>query len=838
MTQLSTDSLVYTQIISKVQKFLIDYTQNKNNSPENFDKEYKKLLDEIQKSVGRPMTNLNFFEKGEIPSSEKFNTFSSSISNDVNILVNQLDALVANYINSFNIISSEIESEKNFIKRIRSKIATLELYSNSSVNNVTYFGDTFNNMDFIETKAIRSGYSPDVTDGFASLSRKRINKIPLNIGLVNQNYNNQQNKTISYVDISNGTNGNVHLYHQDAQNNNPFMYERDSALLRTNELAMLDESPATYFEYEAITVANTQNKPEYEFQYSLGTGASNVNYMNWSNFDNNNPLKMTVELTTRAKNGENINYISIIPFFGYDNIDKIKNIKISSIKLFNESTNSIFNVVSESNPAYIGADIYAPTLSLKQNYHYNKGVFRFEKVKANKIYITFEQSQFNDVSIKHAYWKPYESQSLASTPGNSASWRGQERFVASAIVQDSQNYRVEDVSWDKNRVIPSVSNPTEKKSSSNQIVPIRVKYWQQSQKNFNRVKLISTNSGATPSQASYYLSSNKMSSQSIKVRTFSTLPSDAIKFDNYAGSVETLIRTIGQENDYLYIVGNSSTDINQYIVDNKKQLASISASGNLATFITSQPHGLVAGDKVYIEASIDPELSSIMNRGEYTVASIVSPTSFSVSTSSSATPPIVSKALTVAYFVKCGVNVILENLSREEFQDLNDIQKNTDLFLRRNFEFIPAKRAAIGIRDIFVGIESYNDAAEIVSKPFEIYGNLELLSLQVEDYEPVEKNSNGEIIARSQINYYVSVDGGSKWIEISPIERSFSGKPEILAFNQNLGTSEMLPQIAYFNSPEIPQQIKTVQLKIVIKKDRNLNATPIVYSYKIGAKVS
>ena len=167
-----------------------------------------------------------------------------------------------------------------------------------------------------------------------------------------------------------------------------------------------------------------------------------------------------------------------------------------------------------------------------------------------------------------------------------------------------------------------------------------------------------------------------------------------------------------------------------------------------------------------------------------------------------------------------------------------DAKKFTDLFLKRNFEYLKAKRASIGIRDVFVGLETYSDSAEIVSRPFEIYGKLDLLSLSVEEFIPEELDSDGQVIAGSNIYYYISVDGGLRWIEISPMERSFSGIPEVLAFNQNLSNSETLPQIAYFNAPEIPEDITSVIFKAIIKKDRSLNATPILYSYKLGLKVT
>lgn len=63
MTQLSTDTLIYSQIISKVQDFLLKHSSNQNNDPKDFDKEYKALLAEIEKSVGKPLSKILFFQK-------------------------------------------------------------------------------------------------------------------------------------------------------------------------------------------------------------------------------------------------------------------------------------------------------------------------------------------------------------------------------------------------------------------------------------------------------------------------------------------------------------------------------------------------------------------------------------------------------------------------------------------------------------------------------------------------------------------------------------------------------------------------------------------------------
>ena len=832
MAQLSTDTLAYSQVISKVQDFLFKYAKNENNNPKDFDKAYKDLLSQIQTSIGSPLSELKFFNKGEIPSSEKFNNFSSNISKDVNMILNQFDSLVANYVNTFNQISNQIELEKNLISRIRSKINVLDLYSSSSATNITYFGDLFNNLDFVDVDKIKQNRMPEVSNGFACLPTKKMKKMSGSIRIVNQNYDDQITRNIQTVDISNGLAGSYHLFQLDEAKGNPFLYEKDSALLRSNELAMLDESPATYFEYEAINVKQvddtlgTVSRRDYEFLYSDNTTSVNKSFINWSSFDKTKPLKLTVEIQTPNKKSEYINHISIVPFFGYDQIASIKNIKITSIKLLDETENKTTNLFSNES-VYIGSDISAPSLSLKNRYFYNKGVFKFEKIKANKIYITFEQSEFKEVTIKHAYWTPYETRDLATQ--GAVKWMGQDRFTASAIVSDANNYKSESVSWDKTIVVPFIGKPTEKKSSTTNIVRVNVKYFELTNRLINTINFVKD------ATTTCYYRQLKYIQGVGSFRVFVSSKAVAEKYTDQT-TANSVLSTILQENAAdnktgpLVIIVPAEQDIEEYVNTIKKKITSVSAASGTATITCQQAHGLAVNDYVYINTSSDLD---IMTRGKYKVSAI-SGLSFSVAIS---TGTLALSQLANSFFIKVVNSPIATSLTRETSQDTADAQKNKDLFLRRNFEYLKADRAAIGIRDIFVGYEAYADVCEIVSKPYKIYGKLELLSLQVEDQSPVELDSSGEIIGTSKIDYYISVDNGSKWIQISPMEKNFAGIPEVLAFNQNLSSTTSLSQIAYFNSPEVPQEINSVIFKAVMKKDRVVNSTPIIYSYKIGMKV-
>jgi len=786
MAQLSTDTLVYTQIISKVQDFLTRYSANKFASTKDFDEAYKNLLTEIEKSVGIPTSKLDFFQKGEIPSSVKFNNFSTNVSNDVNIISNQLDSLVANYINYFNTMTTEIESEKQFMARIKSKISVLEMYSGSSATNVSYFGDLLNNLDHVDTAKIPSGLMPAVEGGFASLPKKSLKKSMSKVSVVNQNYNGNQLKDISFVDISNGLFGNHFLYFDDNASNNPFIYEKDSPVIRSNQNAIVDESPATYFEYEAIKVLRPiEQSQQYEYQYRSSNSGVNQNLINWASFDVSNPLKLTVMLQTNSISGADINYISIVPFFGYDRIHLIKNIKVSSIKLYNEKDNKIFTLFENEN-IFIGSDIAAPNLSSKNKYHYNKGVFKFENVKVNKVFITFEQGSFDEVTIKHTYWKPYETRELASTPLTSAT----------------------------------------------------IKYSQQANKNVDRVKYTGIQDNT------YYYYTSKDNLNGCNFRVFTKDKAQAFK-DASASSAAPLLKTriiddLSNENvnGRVAIFINGNENISDYTLSLRNKIVSTSTSSLVTTFICQTNHGLSVDDYVYINIVGDFAKNSklaAITRKKYKVTAVdANAKSFSIASTALDYSTI---NLDSSFFYKITQSFTDTNTSVENSSELESSLSEKALFLKRNFEYLKAKRAAIGIRDIYVGSEKYSDSCQIISKPHYIYGSIQMLSLNVDEHLPVERDSAGEVIGRTNIEYYVSVDNGSSWIPISPIQRSFEGKPEVIAFNQNLSNNQAIPQIAYYNFPEVPQNITSILFKAVMTKDKSCNSTPILYSYKLGVKV-
>lgn len=804
MAQMSTDSLAYSQIIARVQKFISEYVGQKSISPKVFDEAYQKTLADIQKTIGGLSFDLNLFSKGDIPSSEIFNEVITSMSRDLNIMTNQLESMSANYINTFNLFSNQIEAEKNSISRIKSKIDVLEMYTQSPSVDVMYFGDTFNNLSFVDARKIRAGLIPDVSDGYATLPKISSKKAKSSVRVVNQNYNKSISNQISFADASNGLKGNHFIFYKDT-NGSQFLYEKDSSILRSTESAIVDGSPATYFEYEAIKVlANgSTSRPEYEFQYF-----DNDKLVNWADFNIDSPLKLTLELSTQNQSGEVINYISVVPFFGYDIQGAnalIKNIKVTSIKLYNQTENKTYELIN-SGPVYIGADPAQKNLNNYKNFFFDKGVFRFEEKKINKIYITFEQDEFKDTTIRHAYWTPFES-------GKTNRWNNQFRFEPEATL----NSTLQNVSWDKALVVPKITDPTQYKSAPEDKRQITVNYTNQvSSGNKYQIKL-------TVNQNSFYWYKRD---PELNIDLFTT-KQDSVSYNDKQLIDLTAQRLVNQNYQSACLLVDPSKA--NAITASKIKMNSISAASSVATIVTAAAHKLAVGDTVYIR----DRWSSIDMIGNFVVTAIDSPTQFKVSISSSDTLASTDISQNGGLCIKAIAKPTATNIAVETSKETISKVEKVQINLQRNFEELKAKRASIGIRDISFGKEVFQESAEIISKPFFISGNLDMLSIEAADFIPSGTQD------QSYVKYSISVDGGVQFFPIQPIERNYTGTPEILVFNQNLSDNTTLPQVMYLNNGKdngVPNPINSVVVKIEIKKSKSSNNTPMVYYYKVGAR--
>lgn len=180
----------------------------------------------------------------------------------------------------------------------------------------------------------------------------------------------------------------------------------------------------------------------------------------------------------------------------------------------------------------------------------------------------------------------------------------------------------------------------------------------------------------------------------------------------------------------------------------------------------------------------------------------------------------------------------LDSGSVFQITDINSIDTRTEniqkqVQLIKRYEYLDGNRRSIGLRDVSFGYEQYAEATEIVSRQFDLPYEIEYLTLSS------EFKFSGNLTSTEQdlIQYYISVDRGNNWIQISPIENPFVAVPEVIALNQNIDESFRLPGVGYYGQPSIPESIKGFSVKIKLKKPFGENITPLIYSYKVGAKV-
>jgi hypothetical protein len=496
------------------------------------------------------------------------------------------------------------------------------------------------------------------------------------------------------------------------------------------------------------------------------------------------------------------------------------NVKITSIKLYNQKDNKSFEIIKKDEPIYIASDISQKNINNFKNFYVNKAVFKFAETRANKIYVTFEQSAFKDVVIKHAYWTPYEV-------GKDTKWNGQVRFNPESVL----NAINQNPTWDKLGLVPNINRPTEFKSaaSDNKIVPVSyttefssATKWQLKISEPN--KLAFGGAASVMNEFFWYKRDNNTNIDLFTTKEYASLYPDIEGMN----SIRSRILLSPSTSPCVLVDPQKVTPLESLQIG----LTNVQVSSSVATMTTSSAHGLSVDDYIYIRGFKDLGGSDTFEVKEvFKVSSVVSTTQFSFAIPQYSTVASTDISKSSFFCVKALNPATEKNMEVLKVTEQAAKRVTTQIVAKRNFEELKAKRASIGIRDISFGKEVYQNSAQMVSKPFLLSGNLDLLSIYAEDYNP---NPN-----EPSIIYQVSVDGGTTFYPIQPVERNYTGVPEIIAFNQNVSNDATIPQVMYLNSGNdagVPNPINSVVVKIDIKKNRQTNGTPVVYYYKLGTR--
>lgn len=717
MAQLSTNTVFYDQLIKRIQKFLRDYANNFFATEKEAAAEYHKLLTDINNYSTEPISKYEQVIKGEPPSSKKFNRFIEGVADDLNIIAKQLDYQSAQVVSMYNLFNSEVEKENSFANRVKSKVRILQAYSESPGNDLYYFSDSFENMDFIDTTKTAAGSLLSIKNGAAQLPT-----------VASRDW---KPKSVSVItEESNGFIGNNHMVYANGNVDSTYRYyfqDNNSIGLIAN---IIDSNPLTYFEYEGINVnqqeRKNKNAKDFEFLYSYEEKVDEnkvIKYKSWADSDTTQPLKLSLKLNSSSP--QLANSITIVPYFGVADTS-YSEIKVVRITAISQSTKEVVDLIKK--PLYIGSSFVPQSVESSKNYFYNKAVISFPEIITSEINVYFEEKNYNDIKIQHMFWQALEQ-------GNTkiAALDTKSRFDPSSL--ESLGFGT--VQYALTDLVPNILQPNKFKEKSileNNVINVTFKNSLDSDK--------------------YIISFD---------RTTGTSPNTVTKkmyYTNYA---------TGLESDLIQQEKTATSDI---------------------------------GLAFYYESVADAQ------RNIDYIQSKISSTNWSASN-----------------YQSIKVETIKTNLSPKA--------QTVAIWLKKQFEIYSAKRASIGLRSIDVQYNSTQSSGELVSKPFVFPYNVKNLTLSVDS----SINSSKINYNQSYINYYISVGDEDKWIQISPIEDSLSGIPEILSFNENLQNTLSIKGVSYYDYPQVPKDTTNIRVKIKIDKPSYDTSTPIIYSYKIAGRV-
>lgn len=440
MTQLSPVTLVYDQIAIAIAGILSRYNRGEYVTKQDILDDFNASLVDLYQKINSPKSELQLFMKGEPPSSVKMNKFINTLMDDINVSAKQLDFLSAKAVSVFNLFTSEVENEKKYSERIFSKTKILQLYSSSPANDIVYNGDSFENADYINYNKVNINQNPMIINGSATVRIKGGSKTWL------------PNKVT--IGKSNGFIGNNNLAILGKENRivtgdgSAWEYDFVDSPSSSNILNIVDSNPASYFVYEALNVDtdfNDVNRSQLEFSYIVDdptlVNAEKNSLVNWSEHNMQEPLILDVLIESAIS--EKANSITVVPYFDSSKIIKIKRIEIT------DNAGATENILDSE--FYIGLSLEYLTKESFTNYSLSAATFFFAERKVKQCRVIFEQIYYQDEVIAHNYWSTnYEYGNLDGSPFDAAS-----RFDPEMLNKDLYNK----VSYDKLKIVPTLTNP-------------------------------------------------------------------------------------------------------------------------------------------------------------------------------------------------------------------------------------------------------------------------------------------------------------------------------------------------------------------------------------------
>jgi hypothetical protein len=579
---------------------------------------------------------------------------------------------------------------------------------------------------------------------------------------------------------SNGIAGNNHSVYASAEDSPPYRYFFQDSPTSRNVNNIIDNNPLTFFEYEQMNILATR-KPvgnqNFEFQYRKN---EEDQYYDWSTFTSDDLRLVTV---LENDDEQKANFVTIVPYFGSNN-SITKDIRIEKIEVKN-NLNEVENVLIE--PIHVSSGLIPSSLDSAKKFFYKEANIKFTERKVKSIKIFFKQLNYNEAKIKHMFFEPVKSKTRTGgliVPENIESnpFFNQTRFNPNdPTIAPSLGYPNISWSqkiWNRAQIMPSYNQPNVFKAETSNTLDFTI--------NLRRNIPVKTGWSARATGAD--------------------------------GKTYYLTNLFLQRFDY------DSAATPNYFLTGLSGITNTGTNPTYAGYITeTKPNGNLGGFDGWIGNATTVISGVTVSESQATATAIVA--WFNTTTQG------FTKQQKYDVFKLRVDSITAESINTDETKVQS---KSYTVPLERKYDIIDGQRKSISLRDITVGYEEFSDKAQIVSKQFDFSSPIEYLTLSAETSLSGELSPN---VNSEYIKYYISLDAGSSWIRVSAIESPLSQVGEVLAFNQNVDNTFKIPGVEYYNAPTVPENPKSLIVKIDLEKPSGENISPILYSYKVGVKV-
>jgi len=409
MTQLYPSTEYQSKAVALIMemKNLIFESQSEVNA-EKINAKFRDIQTRFSALIGKPMTQYEPFVHGEPARSSKVNRFIENLQKDLNILEEQMTLIKASAVLIHNTMVDQIDQAKHQNAAAINQLKTLQLYTSAQNSEVTIFGDYFKSSNQIDYQGVDAKNRALIeVEGRLTLAKDNISE-----------KNSLSSASMKILSTSNGIPGRLIEIEEVTQRTptNPITQEklyRFKAQIdpRSNMLFMVDNSPATWFEYEKNLVSDEDRLKANNFNFTYtnainntAKGVAEVNYpvglnesIDWADGPANNVLKLDLEFDLKAATA--VNEITYTPFGLLDNSSPPVLIKFVETSLDKNNWETLYPTnVSVAQDSNLYTARFAEQIT--------SGSARWD-VRSDTIrYIRFhiEQHNSSDSKIGHVYY--------------------------------------------------------------------------------------------------------------------------------------------------------------------------------------------------------------------------------------------------------------------------------------------------------------------------------------------------------------------------------------------------------------------------------------------------